>query len=102
MKHQAGMGSLGPHLTQERRSMSRAMKLAMMILVLLVASSGVVYAAWRDCRAGQPCWGTNAPDDMFGSGGADRMYGLGSNDWMNGESGNDYVHGGPGSDQNGL
>jgi Ca2+-binding RTX toxin-like protein len=93
--------------------MRRALLLAVVGAVLVVAFAGVAFAAViqcdtatdRDPDPGQ-CAGTNNPDQITGTAGADQILALGGNDGVPGDDltgveargGDDVLDGGPGND----
>jgi len=73
------------------------MRLAISMAVLLVATSGVAWAA-INCHAGKACYGDNQTNVMFGAQGRDRIYAGGGHDRISGKAGKDRLCGGRGNE----
>jgi Ca2+-binding RTX toxin-like protein len=79
----------------------RALFVAGLVVVALVAASGVALAASISCpnRAGNLCVGTDQADTMTGRNSSDDIRGRGDGDQLNARGGRDRLAGGPGEDQ---
>jgi Ca2+-binding RTX toxin-like protein len=77
--------------------MRRALSLAVVGAVLVVAFAGVALAATIQCTGG-PCFGTNNPDQITGSAQADQIEARAGDDTVNAGTGGDDLFGDQGND----